>query len=282
MNVDPFLIPRPAVVSFSGGRSSARMLWGVLQAYGGELPSDILVCAANTGREMPATLDFIRDCQDHWRVPIHLLEYRWRPGKPYVVEVTHATASRAGEPFQALLKAKSSLPNPVQRFCTQESKIRTIKRFVRSLGWAHWTNAVGLRADEHERVKRLTDPASTRKDCWDVVCPLFDAGIMASHVMRFWRRQNFDLRLSGPWEGNCDGCFLKSRSALQRMLAEHPSRMQWWEDMEIMKHGVGAGGTFRNDRESYATMTRVIRDQGRLPLGYEEIFGPCENGGCGV
>jgi 3'-phosphoadenosine 5'-phosphosulfate sulfotransferase (PAPS reductase)/FAD synthetase len=145
---DPFLINGPAVISFSGGRTSAYMLWRILQAHGGTLPDDVVVCFANTGREMPATLDFVRDCGAAWNVPIVWLEYRWAPGGPFVEMVSHNSASRDGEPFAAFLRARSALPNPVQRSCTTELKIRTMKRadqgsvddcHASRRGWDHQT-----------------------------------------------------------------------------------------------------------------------------------------------
>ena len=60
--IDPYFIKEPAAISFSGGRTSAYMLWRVLQAHGGTLPDHIKVVFANTGKEMPETLDFVRDC----------------------------------------------------------------------------------------------------------------------------------------------------------------------------------------------------------------------------
>lgn len=277
----PFRIGGPAAVSFSGGRTSAYMLWRILQAHDGVLPDDVVVCFANTGREMPATLDFVRDCSAHWGVRVHWLEYRWKPGGPYVEEVNHNSASRDGEPFEALLRSKSMLPNPVSRFCTIELKIRTQKRFLRQLGWEHWTNIIGLRADEPNRVERALDRERTKKDRWHNACPLAEAGITVEDVHDFWKSQPFDLALSGAWEGNCDGCFLKSRAAIERMLLEHPERMQWWVDQEAVPRGLGAGATFRADRESYAVMQRVVRDQGRLNLTFEDIMEPCA-GTCGV
>lgn len=279
---DPFLIHGPAVISFSGGRTSGYMLRRILQAHDGTLPSDVVATFANTGREMPATLDFVRDCAAAWNVHIHWLEYRHEPGRPYFVEVSHNSASRDGEPFQMMLAAKSTLPNPVQRFCTIELKIRTMKRFAQTLGWTHWTNVIGLRADEQERVDKALDRERTKKDRWHNLCPLASAGMTQDDVFAFWREQPFDLGLAGSWEGNCDGCFLKGRGRIERMLLDHPARMAWWSEMETLKHGKGAGGKFRVDREDYATMARTVRDQGRLAFTHEEVFGPCENGGCGV
>ena len=73
---DHFLISGPAVISFSGGRTSGYMLWRILQAHGGKLPDDVRVVFANTGKEMEETLEFVQAASDHWRVPITWVEYR--------------------------------------------------------------------------------------------------------------------------------------------------------------------------------------------------------------
>ena len=117
---DPFKIDSPTCVSFSGGRTSAYMLWRVLQSNGG-LPPEAIVCFANTGKEEEATLRFVRDCGANWNVPITWVEYRAEaPG--YAV-VDFETASRNGEPFEAIIRKRNYLPNPVTRFCTVELKI---------------------------------------------------------------------------------------------------------------------------------------------------------------
>jgi hypothetical protein len=63
---DPYLIEGPALISFSGGRTSAYLLKHVLDAYGGTLPGNVTACFANTVKEMPQTLDFVRDCGQRW------------------------------------------------------------------------------------------------------------------------------------------------------------------------------------------------------------------------
>lgn len=117
---DPFKIIQPTCISFSGGRTSAYMLWRVLQANGG-LPADTVVCFANTGKEVEATLRFVRDCAERWQMPIHWLEYL--PMEPGFMLVDFERASRQGEPFEALIRKRQYLPNPVARGCTPSNNM---------------------------------------------------------------------------------------------------------------------------------------------------------------
>ena len=61
-------------ISFSGGRTSGYMLHQILEANG-SLPDRVQVLFANTGREMPETLEFVRECQERWGVKITWVEY---------------------------------------------------------------------------------------------------------------------------------------------------------------------------------------------------------------
>lgn len=269
------------MVSFSGGRTSAYMLWRIVQAHGGALPDDVVVCFANTGREMPPTLDFVRDCGAAWGVRVRWLEFRGRRPDGWE-EVSHNSASRNGEPLKAVLAAQAALPNPVQRSCTTEAKVRTIKRFLISeFGWRHWTNVVGLRADEPRRLERVRQPSKER---WTTAVPLADAGVTKPDVLGFWQAQPFDLQLTGPWEGNCDGCFLKSRAAIMRMIRDHPDRMRWWAEEEATPRGTaGRNRRFRKDREDYAALAGLVRRTPMLPMDetMHELGQGCE-WGCGI
>ena len=71
---NPYKIPEPALISFSGGRTSGFMLWNILQAYNGKLPEDIWVAFANTGKEAPETLDLIYEVSEKWGVHVNWLE----------------------------------------------------------------------------------------------------------------------------------------------------------------------------------------------------------------
>lgn len=237
------------LINVSGGRTSAFMLRRILDAHGGALPPDAHAVFCNTGKELPETLDFVRDCAERWSVKIHWIE---RTGHNRFREVDHATASRAGEPFDALIRERSFLPNAVMRFCTQELKIRCAAGFMRSLGYDHWTSVLGLRYDEPRRVANVRANAP---DEWDVACPLFDARVTREDVQAFWRATPFDLALRS-WESNCDGCFLKSTSTLERIERDRPGTLDWWVDCETR-----VGSTF-----SKRLTFQHLRARARLPV----------------
>jgi len=265
---DPFKIIEPTVVSFSGGRTSAYMLWRILQSNDG-LPEEAKVIYANTGKEEEATLEFIRDCANNWNVPIIWLEYI--KDDPKYKEVDFLTASRAGEPFEALITKKNYLPNPVTRFCTAELKIRTIHRYLKDLGWEHneTMDWVGIRADEPRRAMKMSRER----------VPLYTAGVTAADVGRFWTEQPFDLGLPNrngkTVHGNCDLCFLKGRHQIQSLIAEKPSRAVWWATQESRIHSggqyIGDGARFRKDRPSYQQMFDNVGEQDDLFADEEGI-----------
>lgn len=273
---DPFKITGPTCISFSGGRTSAYMLWRVLQSNGG-LPSEALVCFQNTGKEDEATLRFIKDCGDHWGVAIRWLEYRTasEPSQRWA-EVDFAGASRNGEPFAAAIQQRSFLPNPITRFCTVELKIRTAHRFLRSLGWVEWDQMVGIRADEQRRVTKIRARPSPEVAAETMTIPLADAGVTLAEVDAFWSRQPFRLELptvnGRTLAGNCDLCFLKPASQVLSLIAEKPERAIWWAQQESLSLGSKPDGAFfRNDRPSYGEMMKFAQQQ-------RDLFDPNEEG----
>lgn len=235
------------------------MLYRVLEAHQMSLPKEAIVCFANTGKEEEATLRFVQDCSERWNVEIHWLEYR--NADPAFERVTFETASRNGEPFEALIRKRNYLPNPVTRFCTAELKIRTIHKYLKSLGWDHneTMDWVGMRADEQRRAAKIVDKSRI---------PLVTAGITKEDVGVFWRAQPFDLGLPNmngvTMHGNCDLCFLKGGAQVLSLISEKPERAVWWAKMEALALALASkpsGAVFRSDRPSYASMLQYSKDQ---------------------
>lgn len=258
---NPYLINGPALVSFSGGRTSAFMLHEIVEAHGGTLPDDVVVAFANTGKERDETLRFVHECGARWGVRVRWLEFRKRSGTlaDRFEEVGFNSAARQGEPFAALIASKKFTPNSLMRFCTEELKVSTIQNFAtESLGWTRWTNIIGLRYDEGHRVLKQIAKNDSERRVWTTVMPLSKAKVRRADVMAFWRRQPFDLGLE-PHEGNCDLCFLKSRGAIKRMIRDNPGVADWWKRQELV--GKGCFVT----EYSYADLEREVREQPFMP-----------------
>lgn len=273
----PYLIEGPAIISTSGGRTSGMLLKKIIDAYDGRLPNNVIPVFNNTGKEASQTLDFVRECSDRWNVPITWLEHDPGGEKQRKFRVVdHATASRKGEPFEALIRQRQYLPNPVARFCTEILKIRVMRDFCLSIGWETWTNVIGLRYDEARRVAKV----KAAKDRWDVECPLHDAKVTKADVTAFWAVQDFDLALPNVEgktpHGNCDLCFLKSAKTISGLIAEEPARADWWIKMEsIATPNKPSGARFRNDRPSYQQMKDAVLAQDSFDFGEMDALAEC-------
>lgn len=265
--VNPYLITGPALISLSLGRTSAYMYKMILDAHGGTLPDDVHVAFTNTGKEREETLRFGYEIDRHWGRRIVWLE---RSGKGTFKVVGYNSASRNGEPFNALIREKRYLPNSVTRYCTIELKIRVMRDYARSLGWKRWTNVVGLRADEMTRVKRAEARNESGKEPFTTVMPLAEAGVTNRMVREFWAEQPFDLQLL-PFEGNCDACFLKARPKLWEVERTKPGTLQWWAEAEAEAEATAITGKSSGARfvtkYSYAELIRDVRRQPDLFAG---------------
>ena len=270
-----FKLKEPSCISFSGGRTSAYMLWRFIDANDG-LPDDCIVTFANTGKEAEETLEFVRDCGKDWDVPIVWLEYQWAAEtKDRWKIVDFDTAARDGEPFEALIHAKKYLPNPVARFCTIELKIRPIANYLWSIGHvekrSHGENMaiVGIRADEQRRAAKI-EPHRR---------PLVAAGVTKETVSQFWAEQTFDLALPNvngvTPHGNCDLCYLKGAKLIESLILENPSRADWWARMERECPATRqSGARWHKARPTYGEMQVIAREQGQLDLAGDETI-PC-------
>lgn len=250
---DPFLITGPAYISFSGGRTSGDMLARCLERG---LQPDVHVLFANTGKERNETLDFVRDVQVNFGVSIRWLEYR----PAGFVEVSYETASRNGEPFELLIAAEHALPNRTMRFCTMRLKLAPMRAFMLDQGYDHFTNVVGIRADEPGRVAKLFGRVQPNYE--DLHVPMWQAGINHPMVLNGWKQRGFDLAL-GPNDSNCDLCFLMGAAERLRRMRQDLSRADWWL---LQQDKTGAKWINpKSGRPSYERLVQIASSNERLP-----------------
>jgi len=231
------------IINFSGGRTSAYMTKRLIDEGG-----DYLITFQNTGKELPQTLDFINECDKRWGLNIVWLEYRY--GNNWEV-VDYETASRDGRPFNEVIHHyKHFLPNQRLRYCTTEMKIKTLKRYLKSIGVTDYISFNGIRYDEPRRWSKIKDTDL------DIELPLVKWKVSKADVLEWWAKQDFDLQVNEPY-GNCDCCFLKGKGKLSIIAKEKPELFDWWIDQENESKG-----TFKKGIEY-----KDIRDKAQSQLG---------------
>lgn len=275
------------LITLSGGRTSAFMLFQILLANGG-LPERVVIVFCNTGREMRQTLEFVRMVSVHFNVTIIWLEYRCRfTGAPHDPRnkvfdsaahsfevVSHNSASMDGEPFIELMNYFQYPPNREADFCSHELKTRTARRFcVEVLGWKNWTVAIGIRSDEANRALKKQP-----KERYRVWYPLIDAKVTKRDVSQFWNGMPFDLQLldvNGVTPlGNCDGCFKKSEKKRAALARDYPERAAWWAAQEDR-----FSGEFR-EGEAWADLITYVERQGDWIFNAEDALCQASGGEC--
>lgn len=257
---NPYFIEGPALISFSGGRTSGYMLRQILDAHGGKLPDDVHVCFANTGKEREETLRFVHECETRWGVRVHWLEWLSRlkrtPVADRFAEVGYNSAARNGEPFAALVASKKALPNQEHRWCTEHLKVQIMHDYMLAAGhpFGSYHEAVGLRSDESWRVIKMIARNETEgRQC---LAPLSKAGVTKPAVLEWWAAQPFDLGLRAV-EGNCDLCFLKGRQNLKSLIRADADKARWWDKMEQR-----TGATF----SSRYSIRKLVTEVAKSPL----------------
>lgn len=213
------------VLNFSGGLTSAYM---VIHHY---RPGDI-VLFCDTTREHESTYQFIRDFEAHEGIPVTWLQF---PG--------------GWEGFLKNWNGGKNIPNRVMRQCTIQLKIKTARRYLRSLGICRYENFIGFRYDEPLRVKRHSEH-------WKKVTthfPLYEDKICKPQIVDYFLSKPYKLNVPKIL-GNCDLCFMKGKAAIIAILSQHPELAdKWIADEEsatnIYKHTYLKEMTMRQAKE---------------------------------
>jgi hypothetical protein len=220
------------LISFSGGETSAFMThWLLTNAR--DRYDEISVVFSNTGQENEETLEFVRNCDSQFgfeTVWIEAVQHHGERKSPSFRLVNFETADRTGAVFEDEIK-KYGIPNTKFKDCTKNLKRRPIEAYARSLGWASYETAIGIRADEIDRM-------SVEADKRGIIYPLVGMGIKKPHVNQWFSRQPFRLHLKG-YQGNCKWCWKKSLRKHLTIIRDNPEAYDFPRRMEAVygRHG---------------------------------------------
>lgn len=183
-------------ISFSGGRTSAFMLYWMLYISKKYKDYQIVILFANTGKEREETLDFVNECAKRWNLDIVWLEAEFHQDygrKNWFRIVDFETANRDGQPFEALIK-KERIPNKENPICSERLKTRPMHKYMRhGLGIKKYTTSIGLRSDEQHRINW----ESAKKE--NKIYPLVtDFRVDSKYIRKWWDNQDFDIGVYIP------------------------------------------------------------------------------------
>lgn len=259
---------QPLVVSFSGGQTSAYMGWWLKENMSEKY--DLHYVFANTGQEDEKTLEFVDRCDQEWGLGVVWLEAKVSHERGIGTRhetVDFRTAARMGEPFEEVIK-KYGIPNQAYPHCTRELKLQPINSYVKSLGLDDRLMAVGIRADEIDRMSPAARSAN-------IVYPLIQWHPTAiDDVNAWWDAMPWKLEIP-QFRGNCTTCFKKGFRKLATIMQETPEAFDFFERME-RDHGLsghnldGTPRTFFRGNRSVGDIKAMLLDPDFKPYSESE------------
>lgn len=252
------------LVSFSGGETSAFMSQWLNNHYEEHGYKNIVFVFANTGLENEQTLEFVYQCDKHFKFNTQWIEARVfndeRIGTKYY-DVDFDTASRDGKPFESII-SKYGVPNQAFPHCTRELKQQPIKAFARD--WFEgepYHTAIGIRSDEADRMNEKYKE-------FGFIYPLIHRNMIPATkpmINFYWRAMPFRLKLKG-YQGNCVTCWKKADKKLFQIAKENPKAFEFMDMMED-KYGMLRGERsvfFRNQRSAKDILEQSMAFNGKV------------------
>ena len=197
------------VVSFSGGRTSAYLVYLMEQRKKVDPSFQVTYIFMDTGAEHPKTYEFIKNVVKYFNINLVCLRVEINPelgkGNTYK-QIPIDDIKYDLKPWEDMLR-KYGTPYIGGAFCTDRMKLQPFKKYCEdNFGKGNYTTWLGIRADEP---KRLT-PKTNIKYLAEI------SDFEKPDILSWWKEQEFDLGIEEHL-GNCVFCIknLSTRLLLQ-------------------------------------------------------------------
>lgn len=224
------------VISFSGGRTSAYLVWLLLK-----INPNAKVIFMDTGAEHPLTYIFIREIAERWGVEIvclRLVNLDMGKGCSYEV-VSLDDIGPDLVPWKRMLQ-KYGHPYVGGAFCTDRMKTRPFTKYCDdTFGKGNYETWLGMRIDEPKR----TSPKKGIRYLAEI------SEFEKQDVLNWWANQPFDLQIPEHL-GNCVFCIKKSLTKVA--LAEKDEPQLACQFVEMIDENDS-----KNDRIMYRNKTSL-------------------------
>jgi 3'-phosphoadenosine 5'-phosphosulfate sulfotransferase (PAPS reductase)/FAD synthetase len=263
------------MVTVSGGRSSAMMARHIQtnEKYA-DYKKVFVFC--NTGMERLETIDFLKNIEKYWQIPLIKIEGVYSndlgTGVKYKI-VDWENINMTAKPFSKMIEHKNKgifdgLPNQDAPYCSENLKTLPAKKLCDDIfGINNYKIAIGFRKEDMP--KRIS--WSEIKEQKQKIFPLltdFYTPISQLDLNKLWKKEKFKLELHGKY-GNCELCWKKSDNTLIENIIFGTRFIDWFKKEEQKYNSV----SFRNHK-SIADLVKLaeLPRTGKLELETEDDF----------
>lgn len=210
------------IVSLSGGKTSAYLLWLLIQDG-----LKVLAVFMNTGLEHEKTYKFLKNLKRAWKFDLICLEPR------VFFEINIGTGYKIVK-FEKMHKGTEIAKAVVEKYglfgmgylhCTREMKLQPFRTWKKE-HYPDLLTAIGIRDDETDRQSPLADKEK-------LTYPLIKKEIRKHHVENFFEKNSFTLEIPEHL-GNCVGCWKKSNNKLIRAVRDERDHFVQLRNLEMI------------------------------------------------
>lgn len=262
------------MVTISGGRSSATMARHI-QTNEKYKNFEKVYVFCNTGMERPETIQFLKDIEKHWQIPLIKIEGIFSSvmgeGVKYKI-VEWDELNMVALPFSQAIMHKNKgefdgMPNQEAPYCSEMLKTLPAKKLCDDLfGVNNYIKAIGFRKEDMP--KRITW-AEIKEDKKRIFPLLTDFNLPMGQLdlNRWWDNELFKLSIHGKL-GNCELCWKKSDANLVEAIRFGTRFVDWFK-----KHEEQYGNTAFRGRKSVTDLVEMAKQ----PFTPEMDFGNEDN-----
>lgn len=207
-NQQPATSNRVDVISFSGGRTSAYLVW----LFKDNPNARFVYC--DTGAEHPKTYEFIKKTAKEFRIDLVCIRAKFNMtlGQGNSYEIIPLESIGYDLSVWSSMMQKYGTPYLHGAFCTDRMKTTPYTKYCNAtFGAGNYTSWFGIRADEP---RRLTEKPGIR-----YLAEIDDAE--KEDILDFWDNQTFNLELDEHL-GNCVFCIKKGINKVALAAKDEP------------------------------------------------------------
>ena len=263
------------MVTVSGGRSSAMMARHIqINEKYANYKKVFVFC--NTGMERPETINFLKNIEKYWDMPLIKIEGVYSndlgTGVRYKI-VEWDELDMSAKTFSKMIEHKTKgifkgLPNQDAPYCSENLKTIPAKKLCDGIfGVNNYKIAIGFRKEDMPKRISWAEIKEQKQKIYPLLTDFYTP-ISQIDLNNYWQKESFKLELHGQF-GNCELCWKKSDNNLIDNI-KFGTRFIDWFKKEEQKYG---NTSFRGHK-SISDLVKLseLPTTGKLDLDLDNDF----------